>query len=714
MTQLRNQASREQKGGSEKSHRGKVGKPANTLQPDQFPLNCGRVAIEDVTPTVEGGRFAAKATVGMPLQVFASIFLDGHDLLTAQLVVRQKVQRAAGSEPLQVERQMMQVQEDRFGCTVTLQRPGTWEFAIMAAPDPYATLARDLQRMQEASQPVAAELREAGALIETVLPSWPAESPEHKTLSTLVSLIRHPAGIQQAYQLALDARVLAAMRPRLYPNARTAAGEPLSTISPWFPVYVDEERAAFSSWYELFPRSQAASSASLGSDGRRVDTTGGTTAAFRKVIERLPAIAAMGFDTLYLPPIHPIGLTARKGRNNSVLAGPDDPGSPWAIGNSLGGHTAIEPSLGNFADFAALVESAHSHGLELALDFAAQCSPDHPWVTEHPDWFKHRVDGSIRHAENPPKKYEDIVPLNFECADRASLYSALLEVVLFWHSHGVRTFRVDNPHTKPFAFWEWLIGEVHQVDPGVIFLAEAFTRKAVMMRLAKAGFSQSYTYFTWKVSRGELALYLEELAHGPESTWFRPNFWVNTPDILHAVLQEGGPPAFRMRALLAALSCPSWGMYSGYELCESKALAPGSEEYEDSEKYQLRPRDWDAPDSIAPFIARLNAIRKNHRSAVSHLPGLQLLRSDNDQILAFARVDPESHDTLLVVVNLDPAHAQESTIWVEASVLPPGCAPGFIVDDELDGNSYQWKAEGNYVRLDPNVQPGHVFSVKAP
>jgi starch synthase (maltosyl-transferring) len=441
--------------------------------------------------------------------------------------------------------------------------------------------------------------------------------------------------------------------------------------------------------------------------GRR-EPVGGT---LRTAACRLEQIAAMGFDVVYLPPVHPIGVTARKGRNNALRAAPGDPGSPWAIGSPAGGHDAVDPGLGTLADFDDFVRRAGQLGLEVALDLALQASPDHPWVTEHPEWFTTRADGAIAYAENPPKKYQDIYPLNFD-NDPEGLYAEALRIVRHWMDHGVRIFRVDNPHTKPLPFWERLLAEVDRTDPDVIFLAEAFTRPAMMHTLAQIGFHQSYTYFTWRNSAAELTAYLRELS-GPAAAYMRPNFFINTPDILHEYLQHGGPPAFKVRAVLAAMLSPSWGIYSGYELCEHTPVRPGSEEYLDSEKYQYRPRDWAEaerpPAGIAPFITRLNAIRKAH-PATHWLRNLRFHYTDQPELLCFSKRSQPDSDTVLVVVNLDPHRAREATIWLDLPAL--GMDPGsrFVVSDELSGESYEW-GQGNYVRLDPALIPAHIFTV---
>jgi starch synthase (maltosyl-transferring) len=421
----------------------------------------------------------------------------------------------------------------------------------------------------------------------------------------------------------------------------------------------------------------------------------------------------MGFDIVYLPPVHPIGTTNRKGSNNSLTPGPNDPGSPWAIGATTGGHTAVHPDLGTVADFDAFLAAARTAGLEVALDYALQCSPDHPWVTEHPEWFRHRPDGSIRYAENPPKRYQDIFPINFDTADRTALWEALREVMYFWIGHGVRIFRVDNPHTKPIAFWEWLIAHLRRDHPDVLLLAEAFTRPAVMKRLAKIGFTQSYTYYTWRNTKYELTEYLTELASTAMVDYFRPNFWVNTPDILHAFLQRGGPAAFRLRLVLAALTAPSWGMYSGYELCENTAVREGSEEYLNSEKYQVRGRDWNDPRSLAPMVTQLNGIRRRHAEAVALLRTLRVHHIDSEQMLCVSRMSDDGGDVLLVIVNLDPHSAHEGTTWLDLEALGISYDAPFEAHDELTDATYTWWGPANYVRLDPAVQPAHVLHLRA-
>jgi starch synthase (maltosyl-transferring) len=467
---------------------------------------------------------------------------------------------------------------------------------------------------------------------------------------------------------------------------------------------VHRVRALYGAWYEFFPRSEGVQTDPMG----RREPQGGT---LRTAMCRLEPIARMGFDVVYLPPVHPIGTTARKGRNNSLHAGPGDPGSPWAIGSPDGGHDAIHPDLGSFADFDAFVARTRELGMEVALDLALQTSPDHPWVTEHPDWFTERADGSIAYAENPPKKYQDIYPLNFD-RDPAGLYAEVLRIVRLWMSHGVRIFRVDNPHTKPLAFWERLLAEVDSTDPDVIFLAEAFTRPPMMHTLAQIGFHQSYTYFTWRNTGPELTEYLRELS-GAAAAYMRPNFFTNTPDILTEYLQHGGPPAFRVRAVLAALLSPTWGMYSGFELCENTPVRPGSEEYLDSEKYAYRPRDWAAaqhgPAGIAPFITRLNLIRRSH-PALHWLRNLRFHYVDQPGLICFSKRSSRDADTVLAVVNVDPHQPREATVWLDMSALGVDDRSQFVVTDELTGESYRW-GQVNYVRLDPATAPAHIFTV---
>jgi starch synthase (maltosyl-transferring) len=656
------------------------------MPPRTVDVCTGRVVIEHVRPSVDCGRLPAKAAVGQPLMVSADVFADGHDLLAAW------VRHGAPRDRRRVEVPMTATVNDRWQALITPGRQGPWEFEVIGLVDEYGTWLRDLRARIGAGQDVAVEF-EVGALMvsQRLERSQGLRAAERTTLEKLRDALRDSTR-DDAARLADAGRVAVVALMQ-----RTADRGAASLAGP-HPLWVDRELGAFSAWYEMFPRSEGAH------DGR--------SGTFATAAERLPAIAEMGFDIVYLPPIHPIGRTFRKGPNNTLEHGPDDPGSPWAIGSAEGGHTAVHPDLGGIDDFDRFVARARAVGLEVALDYALQCSPDHPWVREHPQWFKHRPDGSIRYAENPPKRYQDIYPIDFETEDRAALWNALRDVVLFWIDHGVLVFRVDNPHTKAFPFWEWMIADVRRRHPDAIFLAEAFTRPRVMQRLAKIGFTQSYTYFTWRNAKWELQEYLTELSQTEMVDWYRPNFWVNTPDILHATLQYGGPPAFRLRLVLAALAGPSWGMYSGYELYENVAVREGSEEYLDSEKYQYRPRTWDQPGSLAPMVARVNDIRRRHRRAVSLLRTLRLHHVDNDGLLCFSRSSDERDDMLLVIVNLDPFAAREGSTWLDLGALGLRDDQYYEVQDELGGGSWVWQGPHNYVRLDPSLQPAHVFSVR--
>ena len=649
-----------------------------------------RVVIEQPRPVVECGALPAKATAGIPLAISGSIFADGHDLVMGW-VRHGRPGSGGGTAERWQELPMRALGDDRFGAVITPTRVGPWSFEIVAMPDLYGSWVGELRVRLDAGQDIALELEEGARMADRAAALPGTGDGDRLELGALSTRLRDPS-VTQAQRLHEAARPPAVALMR-----RTADRETATRSGPWR-LTVERELAGFSAWYEMFPRSEGAQPPHSGT--------------FRTAAARLPAIAAMGFDVVYLPPIHPIGHSFRKGPNNETESAPADVGSPWAIGAAEGGHTAVHPDLGTLDDFALFVAEASRQGLEVALDYALQCSPDHPWVGEHPEWFRHRADGTVRYAENPPKRYQDIYPLDFGTVDRAGLWAALRDVVLFWIRHGVRIFRVDNPHTKPFAFWEWLIAEIHRHHPDVVFLAEAFTRPAVMQRLAKLGFSQSYTYFTWRTTKAELSEYLTELSQTERVDWFRPNFWVNTPDILHAYLQQGGPAAFRVRATLAAMTAPSWGMYSGYELCERVAAEPGSEEYACSEKYQLRPRDWNRADSLAPYITRLNEIRHRHREAIALLPALRIQEIKNDSMLCVSRVNQARDDALLVVVNLDPYHPQEGTIWLDLEGLGiPGDIP-FEAHDELTGTTYVWQGPESYVRLDPAQQSAHVLHLR--
>ncbi len=653
----------------------------------------GRIPITDVEPVVACGRWPAKAVVGETFTVTATVFREGHDAVNANVVLRDPSGRRGPWTPMRP----LGPGTDRWAAEVTPTSMGRWSFSVEAWSDPVASWRHAADIKVPAGLDVELMLEEGARLLERAAAMAGRPAAGRRALLDAVSALRDrgrpsPARLAGAHSVEV-AQALAAMPLR-----------ELVSSSERFGVQVDRERALFSSWYELFPRSEGATV-----DPRTGVARSGT---LRSAAERLPAVAAMGFDVVYLPPIHPIGEVNRKGPNNTMAAAPHDVGSPWAIGSSAGGHDAIHPDLGTLEDFAYFVGRAREVGLEVALDLALQCAPDHPWVREHPEWFTTLADGTIAYAENPPKKYQDIYPLNFD-NDPDGLYAEVLRIVRHWMEQGVRIFRVDNPHTKPLVFWEWLLGKVRETDPDVIFLAEAFTRPAMMRMLGTVGFHQSYTYFTWRTGRAELEAYLQELA-GATSACLRPNFFVNTPDILHAYLQYGGPPAFKIRAVLAAMLSPSWGVYAGYELFEHVAVYPGSEEYLDSEKYQLRPRDWASAEasgaSLAPYLTRLNEIRRTH-PALHRLRNLRFHHSDSDQVLCFSKSDGgtgPTQDTVIVVVNLDPHGTRETTVHLDLPALGMGWQDSFEVADLLSGATYRW-AEHNYVRLDPFVQPAHVF-----
>ena len=654
----------------------------------QLSRSLPHLAIESVRPELDAGRFAPKRVVGDRIEVSADIFKDGHDLLAAHVRVRGPADAEWRTVPMTYD-----FNSDRWSADFVADAIGTWTFGVEAWTDRFATWRSELQKKVDAGYDVSSEVLEGAQLIDRAARKC-RFGPVRTSLKHWVTLLRdsarHPT---ERAREAFDPALFSLIEEYLPADDLTAYDRVLA-------VRVDRERARFAAWYEMFPRSQG--------------TTPGQHATFADAGPALRRIAGLGFDVVYLPPIHPVGQTGRKGRNNALSATPDDPGSPWAIGGPAGGHTAIEPRLGTLEDFDGFVQQAQTLGLEVALDYALQCSPDHPWLREHPEWFFVRPDGTIKYAENPPKKYQDIYPLNFWCEDRDALWQACLDILLFWIGHGVHTFRVDNPHTKPFAFWEWVIGEVHARHPGVIFLAEAFTRPKRMEYLAKLGFTQSYTYFTWRNTSAELRDYLTELTQGPAREYLRGNLFANTPDILHEYLQAGGRPAFRVRLLLAATLSPLYGIYSGFELGENEPLHAGSEEYLHSEKYEIRVRDWNAPGNINADIALVNRIRREHR-ALQLATNLSFHRSENDRMLFYLRsaVTDAGRDDLLVVVNLDPLHTQESMVHVPLDQL--GLTPDapYAVEDLLTGARYVWRGSRNYVRLDPRQQAGHVLRLVA-
>jgi starch synthase (maltosyl-transferring) len=609
-----------------------------------------RLQIHDVRPTVDGGRYPVKRTLGDPVVVACDLVRDGHEQLRA--VVRHRPFGTSGF----LEEPMSQLGPDRWEGAFPTVALGRHAFQVEAWVDPYASWRNEIERKLAAGQEdLDGELEEGAVLIEDA-----------------AGALRTPGGVAE--------RAVAATA---HPVAEALARSPERRErerSRTYEVDVDRERARTGAWYELFPRS-----------------FGG----FAGVQEQLPRLAELGFDVVYLPPIHPIGITHRKGRNNSPTAEPGDPGSPWAIGGEAGGHTAVNPDLGTLAEFESLAMAAREHDLEIALDFAIQCSPDHPWLRDHPDWFHRRPDGTLKYAENPPKRYQDIYNLNFDSPDWRGLWQALREALMFWVERGVSIFRVDNPHTKPTAFWEWLIADVRADYPDTVFLAEAFTSQARMYELAKAGFSQSYTYFTWKNSRAELIEYVTELA-GPVSEFFRPNFFVNTPDILHAYLQEGGRPAFEARLVLASTLSPSYGIYSGFENLEGTAVAAGSEEYLNSEKYETKTRALDGP--LLPLVRRLNEIRR--ASEPLRRIDVRFLDTANEALIAYAK--GRGQGAIIICVNLDPHSAHEGLVILPSDLDLP---TGFTARDLVSGEVFPWGVGGNYVRLDPAVAPMHVLRV---
>jgi starch synthase (maltosyl-transferring) len=647
--------------------------------PDHVP---SRVIIEGVEPSVDDGRFPAKRTVGEDVVVEADIHADGHEVLAA--VVRY---RKAGAKDW-TEVPMAPAGNDRWSARFPVTEQGFYEYTVQAWVDRFAGWRRDLGKRVEAGQDVASDLLEGAAFVrETADRAGGADGDWLRGQAKAIESAEPTISLRAAQDSALAA-VMARHADRRYG----------STFDRVLRVWVDRELARFSTWYELFPRSTA--------------DEPGRHGTLRDVEKRLPYVAGMGFDVLYLPPIHPIGRAFRKGPNNTLTPGPNDPGSPWAIGGPEGGHTAVHPDLGTLDDFDRLLAAAKRHGVEIALDIAFQCSPDHPYVQEHPEWFRHRPDGTIKYAENPPKKYQDIYPLNFECDDWRALWQELLDVVLFWADRGVGVFRVDNPHTKPFRFWEWLIAGVREKHPGAIFLSEAFTRPKVMKYLAKSGFTQSYTYFTWRNTKSEITTYLTELTQTAVREYMRPNFWPNTPDILPEYLQHSGPAGFQIRLVLAATLGASYGIYGPpYEHFEAAPVAPGKEEYLDSEKYQLRHWAWDRPNVFREFIALVNRVRRENPALQSDRR-LRFYHTDNEQLVCYAKSTPDLSNVVLCIVNLDPHHTQSG--WVRLPVGEFGLAAGdsYQVQDLLTGAHFLWSGEANFVSLDPKVTGAHVLRLR--
>jgi starch synthase (maltosyl-transferring) len=657
-------------------------KPA-PRSPTTFPVEGrARAVIESIAPQVDGGRFAVKRIVGDRVEVEADCFADGHDTLACRLRFRREGDAKWSETP------MTALGNDRWRGDFTVVEIGRYAYSVSAWVDPFLSWRHDFERRVDADD-IRVAARMGAALVESA--ARRARGEDRRRLAEWARALTDAADIVALRECALD-ETCAALAER-YPDRRYETTYPVD-----FPVVVDPPRAGFSSWYELFPRST----------GESADVHG----TFRDCEARLPYDAQMGFDIGYLPPIHPSGRLRRKGPNNSLVAGPRDVGSPWAIGAEEGGHTALHPQLGTFDDFRHFVASARALDLDVALDIAFQCAPDHPYVEAHPEWFRHRPDGSVQYAENPPKKYQDIYPFNFDSDDWRALWEELHGVIAFWIGEGVRIFRVDNPHTKPFAFWEWAIARLKRDHPDLLFLSEAFTRPRVMHRLAKVGFTQSYTYFTWRNDKRELTEYFTELTQGPGREYFRPNCWPNTPDILPESLQIGGRAAFMARLVLAATLCTNYGIYGPvFELLEHTPREAGSEEYLDSEKYEIRRFDLARADSLAPFIERVNAARRDNR-ALQHEGRLVFFPTDNDELICYGRIDTDRSNALVVVVNLDPHHTQSGWVELDLSALGIDAEQPFQVHDLLTDARYAWHGSRNFVMLDPARVPAHVFRVR--
>src|SRR6266446_4509236 len=640
------------------------------------------VVIDNVQPLIDCGRSPIKRIVGEDLVVEADIFKDGHDVVAAVLKWRVVGKRAWRETP------MIFVDNDRWRGVCTLYDQAIHEYTVEAWTDTFRSWQQEFAKKFEGGiSDLRSEALEGAAIVKGAV-SRARDRADSARLREFVEQIVTGANLE-IYAIGQSGELDVLMAT--YPDRADA-----TQYEPIPHVVVDRPVALFGAWYEFFPRS--------------AEGHGDRGSTFRDCLPRVDDAKAMGFDVLYFPPIHPIGRTNRKGRNNSVKSEPGEPGVPWAIGSEAGGHKSVEPALGSLKDFDWLNEEVRKRGMEIALDFAINCSPDHPYVREHPEWFYQRPDGSIKFAENPPKKYEDIFPLNFRCRNWAQLWAEMVSIVLFWAGRGVRTFRVDNPHTKPVAFWEYLIARVREKYPDTVFFSEAFTRPKMMKELAKAGFSQSYTYFTWRKTKQQLTEYLTELTQTEMRQYFRGNLWPNTPDILPPYLQDGGRPAFIIRAVLAATLSSLWGIYSGYELCENEAL-PGREEYLDSEKYQFKERDWNAPGNIKDWITRLNQIRRTNR-ALRFYDNLRFYHADNDSVLFYGKMTVARDNIILVVLNLDPHRKQHSFIDVPVDQFGSTEGDNYQMHDLLSGQRYIWHGRRNYVELDPEIQPAHIFRVR--
>jgi starch synthase (maltosyl-transferring) len=643
-----------------------------------------RVVIENVTPQVDHGRFPAKRVLGDDVIVEADIFADGHDALSCVLLYRKEEENSWREAPMEA------LVNDRWHASFSVTRLGRYRFSIQGWIDGFKTWQRDLIKKADAGQVEAVDLWAGAAIID---------SASGRAQGTDAEALKRGATALRADERPVAERIAAVLDPELALLAERYSDRTLATTyEPELVISVDREKARFSSWYELFPRSLAREPGAHGT--------------FDDLIRHLPYVASLGFDVLYLPPIHPIGESHRKGKNNAVQATANDPGSPWAIGSREGGHKEILPQLGTLEDFQRLVSTARNWQIEIALDLAFQCTPDHPYVRQHPEWFRHRPDGSIQYAENPPKKYQDIYPLYFENERWQELWDELKSVALFWLEQGVRIFRVDNPHTKPFPFWEWLIRQIQADYPEVIFLAEAFTRPKVMRRLAKLGFTQSYTYFAWRNSKFELIEYFTELTQSEMREYFRPSLWPNTPDILTEHLQFGGPPAFMARLVLAATLGANYGIYGpAFELGENRAREPGSEEYLDSEKYQIRRWDLESPGSLKDFITRVNRIRRENTALQSDW-SLRFHEIDNEQMICYSKATADGDNVIVVVVNLDPHNVQTGRVRLLFEDFDLEQRQSYQFHDLLTDSRYLWHGRENTVVLNPQVVPAHIFRLR--
>jgi starch synthase (maltosyl-transferring) len=649
--------------------------------PDEGLMSLPPILIENVSPSVDGGRYPAKRVVGDVCVVEADIFRDGAEVLRAQIHWWKEGETAFNVAPMEP------LVNDRWQGRFVLADLADYRFTLEAWTDPFASWRSALRRWVAGNQDVTSEIQEGIRLIAAGADR--AEGEDCQTLEEALALLRDCGSDGDAALAVVSDAALSTLMDRLGARIQPVVYDPPLAIQ------VNRTRARFGAWYEMFPRSQG--------------TVPGTGATFREAEARLPAIRDLGFDVIYLPPIHPIGATHRKGRNSALEAGPGDPGSPWAIGGAAGGYLDVEPALGTLEDFDHFVMVADRLGMEIALDFAIQVSPDHPWVRAHPEWFYLRPDGTIKYAENPPKRYQDIYPLNFQSGHAKQIWLAMLEIVEFWIDHGVKIFRIDNPHTKPFSFWHWLLQQVRRRDPDVLFLAEAFTRPKIMKALAKLGFHQSYSYFTWRNTKQELTEYLTELSQTEVREFYQPNFFTNTPDILHEFLQRGGRPAFQIRLILAATLSPSYGIYSGFELCENDAV-PDTEEYLNSEKFEIKVRDWNRPGNLNELIARVNRIR-NENAALHDLTNVRFLGAENANILFCMKATADKSNVLLIAVNLDPFHTQDAVVWVPLADIGVRAGESYDVEDLLTGARYRW-GERNFVRLSPDGPPAHILRVE--